>query len=92
MMPVKALVLRLAPRVRWLRTAQALPAPVLRELLALDHFRGATVAAGGQGLDRMVEDIAIMRLTESDVVRHALVQRIIKAYEVDEERRNKKKP
>ena len=39
-----------------------------------------------------VEDIAIMRLTESDVVRHALVQRIIKAYEVDEERRNKKKP
>ena len=39
-----------------------------------------------------VEDIAIMRLTESDVVRHALVQRIIKAYEVDEERTNKKKP
>ena len=39
-----------------------------------------------------VEDIAIMRLTESDVVRHALVQRIIKAYEVDEERRSKKKP
>ena len=39
-----------------------------------------------------VEDVAIMRLTESDVVRHALVQRIIKAYEVDEERRNKKKP
>lgn len=39
-----------------------------------------------------VEDIAIMRLTESDVVRHVLVQRIIKAYEVDEERRNKKKP
>lgn len=36
MMPVKALVLRLAPRVRWLRTAQALPAPVLRELLALE--------------------------------------------------------
>ena len=33
-----------------------------------------------------VEDIAIMRLTESDVVRHALVQRIIKAYEVDEDR------
>ena len=34
-----------------------------------------------------VEDIAIMRLTESDVVRHALVQRIIKAYEVDEDRK-----
>jgi len=38
-----------------------------------------------------VEDIEICRLTESDVVRHVLVQRIIKAYEIDEERRNKKK-
>ena len=38
-----------------------------------------------------VEDIAILRLNESDVVRHALVQKIIKAYEVDEERRNQKK-
>ena len=38
-----------------------------------------------------VDDIAILRLTESDVVRHALVQRIIKAYELDEARRNKKK-
>ena len=35
-----------------------------------------------------VEDIAICRLNESDVVRHALVQKIIKAYEVDEEKRN----
>ena len=38
-----------------------------------------------------VEDIAILRLNESDVVRHALVQKIIKAYEVDEDRRNPKK-
>ena len=38
-----------------------------------------------------VEDIAICRLTESDVVRHVLVQRIIKAYEEDEERRGPKK-
>ena len=38
-----------------------------------------------------VEDIEICRLTESDVVRHVLVQRIIKAYEIDEERRSKKK-
>ena len=38
-----------------------------------------------------VQDIAVCRLTESDVVRHALVQRIIKAYEVDEERRDRKK-
>ena len=37
-----------------------------------------------------LEDIAILRLNESDVVRHALVQKIIKAYEVDEDRRNKK--
>ena len=38
-----------------------------------------------------VDDIAIMRLGEADVVRHALVQKIIKAYEVDEERRSAKK-
>ena len=37
-----------------------------------------------------VEDIAICRLNESDVVRHVIVQRIIKAYEADENRRNKK--
>ena len=37
-----------------------------------------------------VEDIAICRLNESDVVRHVIVQRIIKAYEIDEERKNKK--
>ena len=35
-----------------------------------------------------VEDIAICRLTGSDVVRHVLVQRIIQAYEADEQRRN----
>ena len=35
-----------------------------------------------------VEDIAICRLTGSDVVRHVLVQRIIQAYEEDEQRRN----
>lgn len=37
---------------------------------------------------RGVEDIAICRLTGEDVVRHALVQRIIQAYEEDEERRS----
>ena len=36
----------------------------MRELLALDHFRGATVAAGEQGLDRVVEDIAIMEVPD----------------------------
>ena len=35
-----------------------------------------------------VDDIAIMKLNESDVVRHALVQKIIKAYEVDDQRQN----
>ncbi len=35
---------------------------------------------------RGVEDIAICRLTGEDVVRPALVQRIIKAYELDEKR------
>ena len=40
-----------------------------------------------------VEDIAICRLGEADVVRHVIVQRIIKAYEEDENRRNAgKKP
>jgi phosphate starvation-inducible PhoH-like protein len=37
-----------------------------------------------------VEDIEICRLTENDVVRHVLVQRIIKAYENDENRRKLK--
>ncbi|MCI7474266.1 MAG: PhoH family protein [Clostridiales bacterium] len=37
-----------------------------------------------------VEDIAICRLNESDVVRHVIVQRIIKAYEADEKRKGKK--
>lgn len=40
-----------------------------------------------------VEDIAICRLTDSDVVRHVIVQRIIKAYEEDEsKRKTEKKP
>lgn len=40
-----------------------------------------------------IEDIAICRLTESDVVRHIIVQKIIKAYEEDENRRKtEKKP
>ena len=34
-----------------------------------------------------VEDIAICQLTGADVVRHVIVQRIIKAYEEDDERR-----
>ena len=36
-----------------------------------------------------VEAIAICKLNESDVVRHVIVQRIIKAYEEDENRRNR---
>jgi phosphate starvation-inducible PhoH-like protein len=40
---------------------------------------------------RGVEDIAICRLGEADVVRHVIVQRIIKAYEDDEARRGAKK-
>jgi len=41
-----------------------------------------------------VEDIAIVKFTERDVVRHKLVQSIIKAYEKQEMRKNssKKKP
>lgn len=35
-----------------------------------------------------VEDISICRLSGEDVVRHALVQRIIEAYEEDEQRHN----
>ena len=40
---------------------------------------------------RGVEDIAICQLTDQDVVRHVIVQRIIKAYEEDENRRNAKR-
>jgi len=39
---------------------------------------------------RGVEDIAICTLTGADVVRHVIVQRIIKAYEEDENRRKAK--
>ena len=38
-----------------------------------------------------VEDIAICRLNEADVVRHVIVQRIIKAYEDDENKRKAKR-
>ena len=38
-----------------------------------------------------VEDISICRLGGEDVVRHVIVQRIIKAYEDDEIKRNAKK-
>ena len=37
-----------------------------------------------------VEDIALCRLNEADVVRHVIVQRIIKAYEEDEKRKGKR--
>ncbi|MFR4561577.1 MAG: PhoH family protein [Flavonifractor plautii] len=37
-----------------------------------------------------VEDIAICRLNEADVVRRVIVQRIIKAYEEDEKRKGKR--
>ena len=37
-----------------------------------------------------VEDIAICKLGEADVVRHVIVQRIIRAYEEDENRRAKR--
>ena len=36
-----------------------------------------------------VEGIAIVELTDKDVVRHELVQRIVKAYEKDGQRRQK---
>ena len=39
----------------------------------------------------MVEDIAFVRLTNEDVVRHPLVQKIVKAYEEYESRQNKDK-
>ena len=39
---------------------------------------------------RYIDDIAIMRLSEKDVVRHRLVQEIIKAYERNEELNERK--
>ena len=37
-----------------------------------------------------IEDIGVVRFNEKDVVRHRLVQDIIKAYEKQEEERNRK--
>ena len=39
-----------------------------------------------------IEDIALIRLTGADVVRHVLVQKIIEAYEKDEKKRPKTTP
>ena len=39
-----------------------------------------------------VKDIAICRLTSADVVRHALVQEIINAYEKAAQKQEKEKP
>ena len=39
-----------------------------------------------------VKDIAVCRLTSADVVRHALVQQIINAYEKAEKKQEIKKP
>ena len=39
-----------------------------------------------------IDDIAIMRLTEKDVVRHKLVQDIIRAYEAAEQKQAHRKP
>ena len=38
-----------------------------------------------------ITGVALCRLTDSDVVRHVIVQRIIKAYEEDENRRKAKR-
>lgn len=38
-----------------------------------------------------VEDIGICHLSQDDVVRHVIVQRIIKAYEEDEKRQTAKR-
>ena len=41
------------------------------------------------GVLRGVEDIAVVELTERDVVRHPLVMRIVRAYERDEQRKSR---
>ena len=41
------------------------------------------------GVLKGVEDIAVVALTERDVVRHPLVMRIVRAYERDEQRKSK---
>ena len=40
---------------------------------------------------RYVEGVGICELTNSDVVRHVMVQRIVQAYEDYEKRRDKRK-
>ena len=49
-----------------------------------------TVSGLKEAMRDGVEDIAICRLNEADVVRHVIVQRIIKAYEEDEKRKGKR--
>ncbi len=56
--------------------------------LARDAVSGLDVAV--KVLSR-IDDIAFMRLTSKDVVRHPLVQKIVNAYEVYEEERQKDK-
>ena len=59
----------------------------------LDGLEEAVQAGEALGLRvlRGVEGIEICRLTDSDVVRHVIVQRIIKAYEDDENKRKAKR-
>ena len=55
-----------------------------------------TGCAGFNAADRLyglgVKDIAICQLTSADVVRHALVQQIINAYEKAAQKQEVKKP
>ena len=58
------------------------------EVAPLAYMRGRTLDDSFIILDG-IDDIAICRLTGADVVRHALVQKIIAAYEQDDKQREK---
>ena len=70
-------------------TSEEVDADEIEEKSNEDNFK---VNLTNKALKMIEDDIAICRLTSADVVRHALVQKIINAYESADKRTEDKKP